>query len=52
MKKNYYEAPEAELFVVRIEKGLCQSKPSSVSGGRFSAPADVYDMSDDDDWGW
>lgn len=47
MKKNNYEAPEAELFVVRFEGNLCQSYgPNGIQRGRNVAP--TWDEWEDD----
>ena len=53
MKKKNYESPEAETFVVRIERKFCESFETNVRGGGFSTPnANVQDLSEADDWGW
>lgn len=47
MKKNNYEAPEAELFVVRFEGNLCQSNPAQTyrkgGAGYYDLENDFYD---------
>ena len=47
LKKQLYSAPTAELFVVRFERGLCQSDPSKTfrqgGGGYYDdAEGDTY----------
>lgn len=51
MKKKFYETPEAEAFVVRIERGLCQS--TQTTGGPYSLKKQAYvEDQSEEDWGW
>lgn len=47
MKKHFYEAPEAELLLVRFEKNILSDPLSSSSFG--DSKADVEDMSSSQD---
>ena len=47
--KLNYSAPEAEVFVVRYERGCCQSKQVSVGANRGNGYGDTMYLLDDDE---
>ena len=47
LKKSFYEAPEAELLMVRFEENIMSVTPN---GSKFKEPADVDDQSDQTWW--
>ena len=44
LKKQFYEAPDAEILVVRIEENLCQSRNSARSNSASSDYDPDYDL--------
>ena len=47
IKKSFYEAPEAELLMVRFEENIMSVTPN---GSKFKEPADVDGQSDQTWW--
>ena len=45
--KLNYSAPEAEVFVVRYERGCCQSNPNNVVYDMGRKGYDYYDLDSD-----
>ena len=43
-KKQFYEAPDAELLEVRFEENLCQSRNDVRSNSSSSGYDDFYDL--------
>lgn len=49
-KKTYFEAPSAELIVVRFEENFCATGDQVVSNSSFGENADVDDQSNQNWW--
>ena len=50
-KKQLYEAPDAELLVIRYEENFCQTGGTTNPSTFGDGGADLDDESDEDWWG-